>query len=118
MLVLVLPVLLAVVAAAPPVRADDPEDPPVHGFTPVGPRGVNGWVHRVVFDPADPSVAWAGCDDTIGLWRSGAGTKARTTSPPATDSSYRPVAPRLTTRSRYSVDLNNGRCYSTFPRSA
>ena len=73
MLVLVLPLLLAVVAAAPLVRADDPEDPPVHGFTPVGPRGVNGWVHRVVFDPADPSVAWAGCDDTIGLWRSGDG---------------------------------------------
>ena len=46
------------------------EDPPPHSFEFVGPRDVVGWVHRFVFDPADPQRVFAGCDDTIGMYLS------------------------------------------------
>lgn len=46
---------------------------PIRGWTLAGPRGVNGWPVRIVFDPRDPRVAYAGCDDTVGLYRSSDG---------------------------------------------
>ncbi|HHN74092.1 MAG TPA: hypothetical protein ENK10_02565, partial [Acidobacteria bacterium] len=46
------------------------EDPMPHDFAFVGPRDVVGWVHRVVFDPNDPQIVYAACDDSIGLYRS------------------------------------------------
>ncbi len=56
-------------AAAGHASAQDPVRP----WTRAGPHGVNGWPVRVVFDPRDPNVAYAGCDDTVGLYRSGDG---------------------------------------------
>ncbi|GAB4373029.1 MAG: hypothetical protein Kow0062_09780 [Acidobacteriota bacterium] len=64
---------LATVVLAATVGSVLAADPPPRRFVPVGPNSVNGWVHRVVFDPANPALAWAGCDDTIGLWRSADG---------------------------------------------
>ena len=46
------------------------DDPMPHDFAFVGPRDVVGWVHRVVFDPNDPQIVYAACDDSIGLYRS------------------------------------------------
>lgn len=44
--------------------------PRTRGFSFFGPKDVVGWPKRIVFDPSMPGVVYAGCDDTMGLYRS------------------------------------------------
>jgi photosystem II stability/assembly factor-like uncharacterized protein len=47
-----------------------PAPPP---YALLGPRDVVGWTKRLVFDPSDPAIVYAGQDDTMGLFRSSDG---------------------------------------------